>query len=235
MLTLFICNQTKNLSRPDEIGSFFSSSERINHKTMHNTALEMLHKAVSLQSKSTDQQTGKLPEIITNELGKPSFSNPELPKFNWSHSGSLILLGTSRLPIGTDIELEKNRNTELISQKYFSCYEQDYIKKDPVANFFKIWVIRESIGKYIGNGIQAFESLEINPFKREARYHITEKTKVDDEALQDAYIYTCSIDRYHMAAVARDTTVKVYEASSNLSIEKEMNWHLWGSCKMVFR
>lgn len=70
--------------------------------------------------------------------------------FNISHSGNLIILGMSDIPLGVDIELIRPIKEQL--KKYISTsIEYEYIKDE--ETFFEIWTNKESLLKCQGEGI----------------------------------------------------------------------------------
>lgn len=103
--------------------------------------------------------SSKLPEIKLNQYGKPYFKDNLYPFYNISHSEDFIIIGFSDNSIGVDIELIKNnRNIHQIAKRFYTEEEYDFFKKQNFSYdiFYTIWVLIESISKYIGKGFSSF-------------------------------------------------------------------------------
>lgn len=71
--------------------------------------------------------------------------------FNISHSHNLVILATSSLPVGVDIEHIKPVSDHM--KKYISSLEEyQYITDD--QSFYELWTNKESLVKCIGTGIK---------------------------------------------------------------------------------
>lgn len=100
-----------------------------------------------------------LPEIKLNKYGKPYFKDNFYPFYNISHSEDFIIIGFSDNFIGVDIELIKNnRNIHQIAKRFYTEEEYDFVKEQNFSYdiFYTIWVLIESISKYIGKGFSSF-------------------------------------------------------------------------------
>ena len=106
-------------------------------------------------------------EYSIGEHGKLYFKNlPEL-YFNISHSGGIVICAFSDCEVGCDVE--KIRCVDLkLAKRFFSQNEYEYIISKSSDNkkysaFFRIWTLRESYMKAVGNGISmSLGSFEIN-------------------------------------------------------------------------
>lgn len=230
MTILFIKNIKTSLT------SELDSNKPSKHFISHNTALELLSKSLEYLNQIS---VNRLPEIIKNKHGKPIFKNQSFPSFNWSHTNDIVFLGISKKKIGVDVEIEKNRNIESITDRFFSIHEKEYIQKDPINNFFNIWVIREAISKYIGNGLQGFEKITIEPNNKFAIYKIGPEDKDDiDNNMKEkiAYIYTTIINNnYHMAVVTEEEYIETYSwnETTNKYKKTELNWTRFGILRFI--
>jgi len=108
------------------------------------------------------EATGSAPEALvfaTGPRGKPSLADTNGPYFNVSHSGSLALIGISRLrPIGVDIEWTREISDRLgIAEAYFSPRESRALARLPPdeqnSAFFAIWTGKEAVLKALGTGL----------------------------------------------------------------------------------
>jgi 4'-phosphopantetheinyl transferase len=101
--------------------------------------------------------------ILINAGGKPSCDNLGAPNFSISHSHTRVAIAISQLNIGVDIEHHKqSRNILEIASMSFSQEEFQSIQRHPsqdamIDEFYRIWVLKESLGKITGEGI--FEEL----------------------------------------------------------------------------
>lgn len=186
--------------RFDEIRWPYLSSETIQEAVARYTCQHSLRAhlcALSTLGFCLSEYTGspasELPEIAKMPGGKPFFTDPALPRFNYSHAGGLILLGIGSSDLGVDIEIRKKNNAVRISERFFSPEETDYIRVCPEERFFEIWVIREALGKYTGEGIQAFSRIAIDP----------EKETVSFEQRNFVDVWRGTYGNYHMAAVGK--------------------------------
>ncbi len=193
---------------------------------MHETAINLLNSSLSFVTKN---KFNKLPEIVNNEYGKPFFKDQTLPKFNWSHSGKIVFLGMSDKHIGVDVEFIRERNIQNIAKRYFSESELNFIKEDNIVNFFKLWVIREAIGKYIGNGIQGFENIEINPYTKEIFYKKNSKIKTKEEV----YIHIYEEEKYVYAVVTPYRETFTHEINLGIISTTDKKFKLFGKCKII--
>ena len=88
------------------------------------------------------------------EQGKPYL--PEYPEihFNLSHCRGLVVCGISRNEIGVDAEFIRSYKPNVM-KRIFSPEERDFVisSEDPDTDFFRIWTLKEALGKYLGKGI----------------------------------------------------------------------------------
>lgn len=98
-------------------------------------------------------------KISFTKFGKPYLNNNNL-KFNYSHSGDLILFAFCYYnEVGIDTEeIRDIPEFDELSQNYFSQYELSYYRK--LTNqeakkkfFYKIWTRKEALLKAVGSGI----------------------------------------------------------------------------------
>ncbi len=93
-------------------------------------------------------------EIYMSEYGKPYFADDSLPEFNLSHSGKKVVLATGDIPLGVDIEENKEINyLELMT--VFGKEEQEMITTsgNPLETFYQLWTVHEAFAKEEGIGI----------------------------------------------------------------------------------
>ncbi len=117
---------------------------------------------------SKDDPKFKLPNIGSDEQGKPIF--PDLTKihFNISHSGDLIVVAVGNSAQGIDIErIRKRRSMPDLIKRLLSFREQDFIKnKDECAqldDFILFWTLRECLLKLSGRGLGGLDDLKVFP------------------------------------------------------------------------
>ena len=93
-------------------------------------------------------------ELCMSEYGKPYFGDESLPMFNLSHSGKKVVLATGNIPLGVDIEENKEINyLELMT--VFGHEEQEMITASvsPLETFYYLWTVHEAFAKEEGIGI----------------------------------------------------------------------------------
>ncbi len=107
---------------------------------------------------------GADPRILTfatGNRGKPFMAFPEIedpPRFNLSHSGSVVALITATVEVGVDIEsLREIANAERLARRFFSPGEQSSITRFAGAArdraFLRIWTQKEAYLKATGLGV----------------------------------------------------------------------------------
>lgn len=100
----------------------------------------------------TEEGAGFTPgDFMEEEKGKPYLlGNPV--HFSVSHSGLLWLCMVGGAPCGIDIQQEQDCSYEKISARHFNEVEQEYIGREGLPGFFRLWTMREAYGKYTGRG-----------------------------------------------------------------------------------
>ena len=87
-------------------------------------------------------------EIKYNKYNKPYKEGG--PYFNVSHSDGLIVLALSSTEIGVDIEKIRTMKNRVIE---YALSEKEYKMVETIDDFFKLWTIKESVGKCLGIGL----------------------------------------------------------------------------------
>ena len=93
-------------------------------------------------------------EICMSEYGKPYFADDSMPEFNLSHSGKKVVLATGDIPLGVDIEENKEINYQEL-MTVFGKEEQEMITASvsPLETFYQLWTVHEAFAKEEGIGI----------------------------------------------------------------------------------
>jgi 4'-phosphopantetheinyl transferase len=96
--------------------------------------------------------------VIAEPGGKPAVTGPSGeagPAVSWSHGGGLVAVAMSatKLPLGVDIEPHRRRNIQAIASYAFGPAEQSLVETDGIPAFFRIWTLREAMGKATGEGL----------------------------------------------------------------------------------
>jgi 4'-phosphopantetheinyl transferase len=139
--------------------------------------------------------------------GKPELKNQSI-KFNYSHSGSQIVLAVSEKQIGIDIE-KIHKNKLRVADRFFSQEEIDYIQECPDKDqaFTRLWTIKEAYLKYIGTGLtkplQSFTVRFMNDIS------ITEESELIDINITQFKI----TEDYYTAICSHEKTGKIKEVS----------------------
>ena len=134
-----------------------------------------------------------------NEFGKPFLKDCKDIFFNISHSGNWIVCTVSESPVGIDVE-GKTSDVIPIAQKFFSEYENEYIRSGGLNNqdemFCKIWTLKESYLKCIGKGL----TIPLNSFSFE--FHRDEILLYKDNVrISDFFFMNKKIDNDHYLSV----------------------------------
>lgn len=118
---------------------------------------------------------GCLPLLDADPNGKPYFSMPELPAFNITHSGSRVAValapasdeaGVTVSAIGVDIEYEYPRpglvrNAEGFLHPDEAGWLQSLPETEMQAAFYRLWSIKEAVGKVDGRGMTGFSEFSV--------------------------------------------------------------------------
>jgi len=89
-----------------------------------------------------------------NEHGKPLLADKNL-HINLSHSKSAVVAGFSETPIGVDVEFIRKTYPKIVCKRVFTPIEIAQIEnsKNSILTFFKIWTLKESYVKCVGQGL----------------------------------------------------------------------------------
>lgn len=127
-----------------------------------------------LASAILDGNFDRLIDIQFNEFGKPSI--PGELFFNISHSGNVVVIAHSNVPVGIDIEKKENIQiedfkTQMTEKEWHNIYSASH----KIEKFYEYWTQKESVIKLIGKGLsiplRSFEIIE------------GERTVIDDDLL----------------------------------------------------
>lgn len=93
------------------------------------------------------------PKISKADSGKPYLPDQEGVYINLSHCNAGVMCGVSKYEIGVDIQeyvhYEENDFRSVLTQKERTVIDS----RSSDAEFTKIWTLKESYGKYTGEGI----------------------------------------------------------------------------------
>ena len=131
--------------------------EGLSPQALHEAAHGLLDEMLEKQFGITDCRIEK------NEHGKPFLPDYPHIHFNLSHCRGLVLCGFSDGEIGVDAELIRPYNGRA-AKRIFSPGEMEIAEKSdcPDEAFFRIWTLKEALGKCIGTGL--FSSLANHSF-----------------------------------------------------------------------
>ncbi len=110
-------------------------------------------------------------EIVfkTSEYGKPFLSGQSNIHFNISHCENWVVCSLDNSSVGVDVETIKPIDLN-IAERFFSKDENDYILSQSadkqLTNFFKVWTLKESYIKNIGEGLSRLNSFSFNFFPK---------------------------------------------------------------------
>lgn len=129
-------------------------------------------------------------DIYYNEFKKPYTKNIF---FNVSHSGNYVTLVKDKEEVGIDIEFIDKSKVKL-SNKIFTQSELDWINElDSDNRFFYLWVIKESVIKAIGKGLNVpLQTIDININEN---YALVENQKL--------YFRVIKIDKFYLSVASR--------------------------------
>ncbi|MBI9035634.1 MAG: 4'-phosphopantetheinyl transferase superfamily protein [Bacteroidales bacterium] len=137
-------------------------------------------------------------QFSTTGKDKPILSNHRKIHFNYSHSGSVILLGIGDCNIGVDVEGER-KNMMKVANRFFSNTEIDYLNsfsgKAQDEVFCKLWTVKEAYLKYMGTGLT-------KPLSSFTVTFDSEKISIaEEDSILDLNIRLFALDKGFKAAV----------------------------------
>lgn len=165
-------------------------------------------------------------EIKHAKYGKPFLANNSGIFFNLSHSGNWVLCGVGDYKLGIDVQQVKD-STLMISKRFFSKEESEYIESQPVENrsksFCKIWTLKESYVKCIGKGLGiSFDTFNFRFIDEGIQLYL------DNNLNQDFLFRTYSLDDEHLMALCVSANSKldgiVNDSIKRLSLDELRKW-----------
>ena len=176
--------------------SFVPEEKRRRISEFHFPADRARSLGASLLSRIAAREAG-LPEtchVAEGARGKPYIIEEKNFHYNISHSGAYAIFGVSKREIGVDIE-KIGEFRKKVMERFFSVSEREYITSspDPVSAFYRIWTLRESYMKMLGEGL----SLEQKSFSIE----IGREIRVSGESVRGpaSFSETEELEGYRLA------------------------------------
>ena len=126
------------------------TDENASYQIQHNTAYKLLDTALK-KLYGIESYT-----LEYNSRGKPHLAEyPEI-HFNISHCSGLSLCAVSESEIGIDAELIRPYNGKA-AKRIFSSAEIDFVQQSSCCDesFFRIWTLKECLGKALGTGLSS--------------------------------------------------------------------------------
>ena len=117
---------------------------QIQHEKAHDLLSAVLKKNFGIEKYS----------LGYGDHGKPYLKDHPNIFFNLSHCSGLVVCGVSDAAIGVDCELIRPYSGSA-AKKIFSDSEIKFVSEseDSNKNFFRIWTLKEALGKNFGTGI----------------------------------------------------------------------------------
>ena len=115
---------------------------------------------------STYLKNKYIKDYYINENGKPLCKDKF---FSISHSNGVVVLVIDEVPIGIDIELVRDFETELAD--YISSNEEKNYIKDR-ESFFEVWTNKEALVKVLGEGLKRnIKDIPSLPLNKKREYY----------------------------------------------------------------
>lgn len=137
---------------------FYSfTDDKASHSEQHNAAHKLLASALK-KLYGIEKYT-----LSIGEHGKPYLTEYPQIHFNLSHCTGLVVCGISESEIGIDAELIRPYIGKG-SKRIFTLPENEYISKSkhPDESFFRIWTLKECLGKALGTGLTGISKYEFD-------------------------------------------------------------------------
>ena len=113
--------------------------------------------AASLYEYGFDGCEEKTPEILRTDKGKPYTDvtkDGRQVHLSASHSGDCFACLLGEVPVGIDIQQERDADIDKLSRRFFTREEQQYVREHGLDGFFRLWTRKEAYAKLTGLGIQ---------------------------------------------------------------------------------
>ncbi len=105
------------------------------------------------------EETGRADwRLIADPRGKPLAVDPADqpgPAVSLSHGGGLVAvaLSSAETRLGVDVEAHRKRDVQALAGYAFGPTEQALVRAGGAGAFFRIWSLREAMGKATGDGL----------------------------------------------------------------------------------
>ena len=151
-------------------------------------------------------------ELCMSEYGKPYFGDESLPMFNRSPSGKKVVLSTGNIPLGVDIEENKEINYQEL-MTVFGKEEREMItaSTNPLETFYYLWTIHEAFAKEEGIGISIIKQ---NNYRMD---YVSETIRYQNKLL---HFKTIPLPGYSLSLCAEeisDLQTKEFKSDSSLN------------------
>lgn len=130
-------------------------NEKASSAEQHTAAHNLLSKVLKEQYK-IEKYT-----LLRGDHGKPFLAEYPNIHFNLSHCTGLVICGISESEIGIDAELIRPYNGNA-AKRIFTESELLLVREsaNPDEMFFRLWTLKESLGKNLGTGISGMKNFE---------------------------------------------------------------------------
>lgn len=141
--------------------------------------------------------------LVRGERGKPFFREYPDIFFNLSHCRGLVVCAVSDCENGADAELVRPCSKNA-AKRIFTGNEMRFVSDsaDPDESFFRIWTLKEAVGKALGTGI--FSNLKNYEFRFENGIPVC-------EALPGKIFTQKILSEKWVVSVCGDSTENVFE------------------------
>ncbi len=149
--------------------------------------------------------------------GKPYIKNVEGFFFNISHSGKWIVIAFGTSEVGVDIEqIRWTGSLEGVVNRFYTEEEKNYIfsatdEKEKAIRFTKVWSLKESYIKFLGEGLsRGLSSFSIDVFNEKIMDILNKDTNsitIKSSLLEEEYV---------LSICSRENDIKI----DKISIEK---------------
>ena len=130
---------------------WFKIDEKIEYTNLPENVLNHCKKQESKLAAAKLIELG-VKNLRYEENGKPGCDNCYV---SISHSGDMVAVCTSEIPVGIDIELiDERKDLEKLSNRVFRGKEMELFKNNPTPEqFYEIWTRKEAYSKIDGQGV----------------------------------------------------------------------------------
>lgn len=150
-------------------------------------------------------------EFFYGKYGKPYLKYTENIFFNISHSGNIAACAVGAKELGIDVEKICKINVHALSNCLSESEKEALDNIFDIQYFFRIWVLKESYGKFMGCGL--------NYPLPNISFHLTDEEIICSER-KNLYFSEYTLTGYRMAVCSKEKPPEMFKLLTSEDLEK---------------